>query len=401
MPLSSAEVVPEYPPPPLQDGTPPEDGRPNGRSKRLRGLLIAVAVAVILGLLLPVAFHGKTPVVQKIAASPTADSPTIQTLRLKGTTEAVRMRAILTPVLSGQYVGTLTVTKLAAAGTRVKQGDILAEFDRQAQIRDSLDKQADYDKLVGQVAEAQSKEDAARAKDETEIKQAEDDLSKAQLEVQKVEIMSRIDAEKAQETLEEGQATLAQLRETFALKRKAAQAGIRILEIQRDRTQQIMLHARADADLMQIRAPLDGVVVLNTISKQGQMGEAQEGDQLRSGNPFMQVVDPSAMQVRVPVNQEDFMSLRIGQAARIHLDAYPELVFPGKLEEMAPIGEAGDFSSRLRTFTVVFSVTGQDPKMMPDLSAAVDVELPNQTELLRSNVPQSSARQSNAGEARP
>jgi multidrug resistance efflux pump len=311
------------------------------------------------------------------------------------------MRAILTPVLSGQYVGTLTVTKLAAAGTRVKQGDILAEFDRQAQIRDSLDKQADYDKLVGQVAEAQSKEDAARAKDETEIKQAEDDLSKAQLEVQKVEIMSRIDAEKAQETLEEGQATLAQLRETFALKRKAAQAGIRILEIQRDRTQQIMLHARADADLMQIRAPLDGVVVLNTISKQGQMGEAQEGDQLRSGNPFMQVVDPSAMQVRVPVNQEDFMSLRVGQAARIHLDAYPELVFPGKLEEMAPIGEAGDFSFRLRTFTVVFSVTGQDPKMMPDLSAAVDVELPNQTELLRSNVPQSSARQSNAGEARP
>ena len=92
----------------------------------------------------------------------------------------------------------------------------------------------------------------------------------------------------------------------------------------------------------------------------------------------MQVVDPSLMQVRVLANQEDFLSLRTGQSARIHLDAYPELVFPSRLEEMAPMGRSGDFSSRLRTFTVVFSITGQDPKLMPDLSAAVDVDLSEQ-----------------------
>jgi multidrug resistance efflux pump len=289
------------------------------------------------------------------------------------------MRSILAPVLSGQFVATLTVTRLTPAGTRVKQGDLLAEFDRQSQIRDSVNKRADYDKLVSQVGEEQAKEDAARAKDETEIKTAEDALSKAQLEMQKAEILSRIDSEKAQEDLEEAQATLAQLRETFALKRKAAQATIRTLEIQRDRTEQIMLHAQADARLMQIRAPLDGVVVLNPIWKQGQMGEVQEGDQLRPGIPFMEVVDPSLMQVRVLANQEDFLSLGIGQSARIHLDAYPELVFPGRLEEMAPIGRSGDFSARLRTFAVVFSVTGQDPKVMPDLSAAVDVDLPDRS----------------------
>jgi multidrug resistance efflux pump len=288
------------------------------------------------------------------------------------------MRAILAPVLAGQYVATLTITKLTPAGTNLKRGDLLAEFDRQAQIRDSIDKQAEYNKLVNQVTEQQAKEDAARAKDETEIKQAEDNLSKAQLEMQKAEIISRIDAEKAEENLEEAQATLTQLRETFDLKRKAARAAIRILRIQRDRTQQIMLHAQADAHLLQIRAPLDGIVVLNTIWKQGKMGEVQEGDQLRPGNPFMQVVDPSVMEVRVLANQEDFLSLRTGQSARIHLDAYPELVFPGRLEEMAPIGRSGDFSSRLRTFAVVFSLAGRDAKLMPDLSAAVDVDLAEQ-----------------------
>jgi len=285
------------------------------------------------------------------------------------------MRAILAPVLAGQFVATLTVTRLATSGTNVKRGDLLAEFDRQSQIRDSIDKQAEYDKLVSQVVGEQAKENVTRAKDETEIKEAEDGLTKAQLEMQKVEIMSRIDTEKAQQDLEEAQAKLAQLRETFALKRKAGQAAIRILEIQRNRTEQIMLHARADAELLQIRAPLDGVVVLNTIWKQGKMGEVQEGDQLRPGTPFMQVVDPSLMQVRVLANQEDFLSLQTGQSARMHLDAYPELVFPGRLEEMAPMGRSGDFSSRLRTFTVVFSITGKDPKLMPDLSAAVDVEL--------------------------
>ena len=118
--------------------------------------------------------------------------------------------------------------------------------------------------------------------------------------------------------------------QTFDLKRKAAQAAIRILEIQRDRTQQTMLHAQANADLMQIHSPLDGVVVLNTIWKQGTMGEVQEGDQVRAGVPFMQVVNPSAMQVRVLANQQDFPSLQIGQTAKVRLDAYPELVFPAR-----------------------------------------------------------------------
>jgi multidrug resistance efflux pump len=261
------------------------------------------------------------------------------------------------------------------AGTRVKQGDLLVEFDRQAQVRDFIDKQAEYGKLVDQVAEEQAKESAARAKDETELKQAEDNLRKTELEIQKAEIVSRIDAEKNQENLDEAKATYGQLRETFDLKRKAAQAAIRILEIQRDRTQQTMLHAQANADLMQIRSPLDGVVVLNTIWKQGTMGEVQEGDQVRPGVPFMQVVNPATMQVRVMANQQDFPSLQVGQTAKVRLDAYPDLVFAAKLDQLAPIGEGGDFSDKLRSFVVIVSIAGNDPKLMPDLSAAVDVDV--------------------------
>ena len=257
----------------------------------------------------------------------------------------------------------------------MKQGDVLVEFDRQSQMKDYVDKQADYQKLVDQVTEEQAKEIAAKAKDETELKQAEHNLGKAELEIQKAEIVSRIDAEKNQENLEEAKATYDQLREAFDLKRKVAQAAIRILEIQRDRTQQTMMHARDNADLMQVHSPLDGVVVLNTIWKQGTMGEVQEGDQVRPGVTFMQVVNPSVMQVRVLANQQDFPSLHAGETAKVRLDAYPELVFHGKLEQMAPIAQGSDFSNKLRTFTVIFSLQGNDPKLMPDLSAAVDVDV--------------------------
>jgi HlyD family secretion protein len=374
---SSAEATTEHAAPPdPQDRMPEVPARGGARWKRSPRSVVVVAVAalVLVAFLLAIVKRKSrsNPGASQLSSAATAPN---RTLRLKGTTEAVQTRAILAPLLSGQQVGTLTVTRLALGGSRVKRGDLLVEFDRQAQLRDFIDKQADHSKLVDQVLEERAKENAARAKDETDMKQAEDSLSKAELEMQKVEIVSRIDAEKAQEDLDEAKATLQQLRETFDLKRKAAQAAIRILEIQRDRTRETMLHAQANSELMQIHSPIDGVVVLNTIWKQGKMGEVQEGDQVRPGVPFMQVVDPSRMEVQVPVNQEDFLSLAVGQPARVHLDAYPLLVFPGKLEEMAPIARNGDFSSKLRTFAVVFSISGSDAKLMPDLSAAVDVDL--------------------------
>jgi HlyD family secretion protein len=361
---------PELTPPPTHN----DDGAHAGW---LRRWMIVVAAAVVLVAILFVALRSKTPAggisTQSAAAAST------QILRLKGTTEAVQARAILAPELAGQSVPTLTIIHLTPSGTRVKKGDPLVEFDRQAQMRDFVDKQADYQKLVDQVAEEQAKENAARAKDETELKAADDALSKAQLEIQKQEIVSRIDAEKNQENLDEAKATFDQLRETFDLKRKAAQAAIRILEIQRDRTQQTMTHAQANADLMQIHSPLDGVVVLNTIWKQGTMGEVQEGDQVRPGEPFMQVVNPSSMQVRVMANQQDFPSLQVGQTAKVRLDAYPDLVFAAKLDQLAPVGEGGDFSNKLRAFVVIVAIEGNDPKLMPDLSAAVDVDIAKQS----------------------
>jgi HlyD family secretion protein len=298
-----------------------------------------------------------------------------RTLRLSGTTEALQSRAILAPRLAGAQLGSMVITALVPAGTQVKKGQLLVAFDRQQQYKDFLDKQAKYRDLTQQVAEKQAAEDSARADDQTALKQAEDALATARLEVKKNEIVSRIQAEINDETLQEAEATLKQLRHTYTLKRQAAAAGIRILQIQRQRARQTMLYAQSNERKMVIRSPMNGIVVFNDIWLNGRMGQVQEGTQVRPGVPFMRVVDPSQMDVSVTINEADLPFLRAGQHATVRLDAYPDLSFRGTLERLAPLGHAGQFSSAVKTFSGVFSIQGTNAKLMPDLSAAVDVQL--------------------------
>ena len=305
-----------------------------------------------------------------------------QSLRLNGTTQASRSFVVLAPKLEGAQVGSMVITTLVPAGTHVQKGDILVEFDPQAQTKDYLDKKSTYENLVGQVAQKQADENIARAKDDTAMKQAEDEFKRAQLELQKNEIVSRIDAEKNQEALDEAETTLKQLKETYQLKRAAAAAAIRIQEIQRDRAMQAMRFAQGNAAKMVVHSPMPGVVVYNTIWLGGRMGTVQQGDQVRPGVPFLQVVDPSQMEVRVELNQVDLLKVRLGQRAQMHLDAYPGMALPAALEELSPLGHPGQFTEVVRSFTARFSIQGTDPRLLPDLSAALDLDLGSQKSVL-------------------
>jgi HlyD family secretion protein len=306
----------------------------------------------------------------------------VHTVRVHGIVEAVESHTIAAPRLSGQGLGSLIITHLVKNGSAVRQGDVLVEFDRQAQLKNVLDKEAEYKGLVAQIAKKEAEQAAARAADETELKKAEDALKTAELEVKKNEIVSRIDAEKNVENLEQAKATFQQLTQTFDLKRQVAKADLRILEIQRDRALTAMKWSRSNTQKMLVRASLDGVAVINSMWKGGSMSDVQEGDEVRAGFPFMQVVNPARMQVRARVNQADIEQLREGQSVHIGLDAYPELSFTGKVERIAAVAQTSAFSGKSRTLIVLFSIAGTDAKLMPDLSAAVDIELDRQSNAL-------------------
>ena len=368
--------VPTLEPPPL----PPP--LPAPKPPRVHRLYVAIAsvavVAIVAGLW---AWHARKGERAEAGGGATISTAKVErrtfvrTLRLSGTLEAVHSYSVLAPRLTGGDYGEMILTKLTRGGTRVKKGDLLAEFDREAQLKNFLDKKAEYRDLENQIESKKAEQQAARAHDDTELKQAEDAVGTARLEMQRSEVVSRIDAEKNKLNLEAAEATFKQLRQTYDLKRKADEADLRLLEIKRDRARSAMLHAQQNSEKMAVLSPIEGLVVLNPIWKGGGIGEVEEGDQVWTGFAFMQVVDTSTMQVRVRVNQLDVPYLHVGQTAQIHLDAYPDLNLPGKLEQLGAIGLSGGLSRTVRAFGGLFSLEGSDPRLMPDLSASLDVAL--------------------------
>ncbi len=249
------------------------------------------------------------------------------------------------------------------------------EFDRQNQLKVALDRRAEYLDLEEQIKKKRAEHQQIRATDDADVALAKHAAEMSVLEMRKNPLLPRINVEKNELRLEESEAKLKQLRTTFDLKRQAEQAEVRILEIQRDRAQTAMKNAEGNADRMLVRSPIPGIVVLRMNWRAGQMVEIQEGEEARPGMPIMLVVDPSAMLVRVKVNQADVHLMRVGQPARVSLDAYPELEFKGRVEQIAPAGTPSRLTEKVRNFVAIVSIQGNHPKLMPDLSAAVDVEL--------------------------
>jgi HlyD family secretion protein len=346
-------------------------------------LLLALILGVLVGALaivrgVPASSPDDEPR-QGVGSWKVARGPFVKTLRTTGLVESIHFHNVAAPRLvgvTGPGSNTLIITKLMPSGSQVVAGQLLVEFDRQNQLKAAIDKQSEHRDFEEQIRKKRAEHEQARAKDDTELSVAANAVENAHLEMKKNAYLGRIDQEKNEQRVEETQAKQKQLKSTFDLKRRAEQAELRILEIQRDRAFKAMKSAEDNATRMVVKSPIPGMAVLRMVWRPaGGQVEIQEGEEARPGMPIMQVVDPAAMQVRVKVNQADVHILQIGQPARISLDAYPELHFQGRVEQVTPVGTTSMLTTRVRNFVAIVSVQGSHPKLLPDLSAAVDVEL--------------------------
>jgi multidrug efflux pump subunit AcrA (membrane-fusion protein) len=219
----------------------------------------------------------------------------VRSIRLTGTVEAIQATTVSVPRLQGQGTTTmsLVITYLIRPGSMVKPGDLLVEFDRQEQLKNALDRRAELADLEQQIKKKEAEERANRARDDSAIQQAESARERATLDMVKNEMVPKIEAEKNRLALEEAEARLAQLKTTYDLKRKAAQADLRILQIRRDRADNAMKQAEANANKMSIVSPIEGMAVLRTIWKSNTMAEVQDGEEVRAGMPIEDDVNPS------------------------------------------------------------------------------------------------------------
>ncbi|MBC7928345.1 MAG: HlyD family efflux transporter periplasmic adaptor subunit [Bryobacteraceae bacterium] len=178
---------------------------------------------------------------------------------------------------------------------------------------------------------------------------------------------------KNEEKAENARARLASLQKSDKSRQIAEAAALEILKLQMTRQKVALERAEKNAGLLLVKAPLGGMVALENIWRGGSMGNAQEGDQLGSGQPLLKIFDPSLMEVRTLIGEPDGVALQEGATATVYLDAYPDAVFKARFHSASPVATAA-LGSPIRNFGAVFRIEASDSRLLPDLSAAVIVQ---------------------------
>jgi HlyD family secretion protein len=293
----------------------------------------------------------------------------IREVRATGKVQAVRSFVVQTPNIPGQG-GQLTLVRLAENGARVKEGDLLAEFDDTQQQDNAREASSKYDDLGHQVEQKKAQNRADAEKRVAELKTAEADLEKAKIELRKGPLLAEIDRLKNEAKLADAQAHVASLKKSHHFHDAADAAALRVLELQRDRQKVALDRAVHNIEKLSVKAPLAGMVALENVWRNGSMGHAQEGDQLWRGQALLRIFDAAEMEVRTMVGEPDGAVLQPGARARIYVDAYPDLVLAARFVSASPVA-ASPLGSPIKSFSAVFAIEKSDPHLMPDLAVAV------------------------------
>ena len=323
-------------------------------------------------LLLLTACSRTTPPVTHAAAPDTPRAK--REVRVTGIVEAVHSSKILVPQIFSQG-GPMTLTKLIPNGSKVKEGDLIAIFDSTQQIDLARDAQAKFDDLGHQVEQKRAQNRADAEKRMSDLRQAEADLAKAGIELQKGPVLSEIDRLKADVRIQSARTHVDSLTKSNAAHDKSDEASLRILELQRDRQKVMLERTQSNMAKLELHAPLAGMVAHQNLYRNNSMGHAQEGDQLYRGQPIVSIFDPTEMLVRCAVGEPDGAALVPGSKATVYFDAYPDLAIPAHFEFASPVASSA-LGSPIKSFTAVFKLDKSDSHLMPDLSAAVVVDAP-------------------------
>ncbi|MGH9720337.1 MAG: efflux RND transporter periplasmic adaptor subunit [Bryobacteraceae bacterium] len=295
--------------------------------------------------------------------------------RVTGTTSARNFASIAGPMLRGPDGNrALVLIKLARSGSQAKKGDVVAQIDAQA-MKDHVD---DLDSQIQQADSDIKKRKAEQAIDWENLQQTlrvtKAELDKAKLEHNAREIRTVVDQELLKLSVEELEAQHKQQLGDLKSKQDTYRAEIRILELTKERQVRHRDRHKVDIEKFAIRAPLSGLVVMQTIWRTGEMGQIQEGDQVAPGQPFMRIVDQSSMQIEGAISQVTSDELRIGQQATVRFDAFPGLVLPGKVHSIGAIAIGGWRQNYyIRSVPLKMNILGTDNRVIPDLSTSAEI----------------------------
>lgn len=243
----------------------------------------------------------------------------------------------IAPEVSGEIV------KLGfREGAVVKKGDLLVAIKPDFY-------QAQVEQQEANLAAAKAGEIQAKA----QLTKAQEDLTRTADLFQK-KLVSDSDYTAAKTSVEVAQANY-----------DSAVASIR-------RTDGSLSQARDQLTKTMIYSPIDGKVS----SLSTEVGERVAGTGSYGGAEIMRVADLSNMEVRVNVNENDIVNVKVNDKAKITIDAFPNRKFNGEVKEIgaAPKVQGQNTQDEVTNFLVKIRILDKDVPLRPSMSANADIE---------------------------
>ena len=244
-----------------------------------------------------------------------------------GTTFPVRQVSLRSRV-EGQILD-LTVD----VGDRVEQGQVLARIDDSISTATVIEAQAEVAALQSEVASLEADVSDARAQvkqAQLELKQAKSDAARTSQLFQQGAIAEQ-EAELDRTAVGTAQQALRSAQQQVANRSSAVLAARRRVAAQ----EALVAQKQQRQSFTVLTSPITGSVLGRIL---------EPGDLAQPGSEVLQLGDFSQIQVQVQISELELAKIRVGQEARVQLDALPEKTFTGKVTQ---ISLAADATARL------------------------------------------------------
>jgi len=299
------------------------------------------------------------------------------------------IRSINSVVLAAPQVPDPKIVKLAESGKPVKKGDVVIEFDAAQQEQYYLDRSTSVRTVDSEIVQLQASHRIVDEMDGMNLMTAEYNVERTKLDASKAEVVSQIEGAKSRIDVGVSEGELGQVKTTIKAHNTGQEADLERLGEKKEKTVRDLNRAKGYLSKMVMRAPNDGIVnILPNFRASGSFGSApppfKEGDRAWTGAAIAEIPDLSAMRIELKLDEVDRGRLKLGQVARLRIDAIPEKEFLADLDWISPIAAIVWRGMGLteKTFPARATLRSVDQRMRPGMSASVEILIESQPNVL-------------------
>jgi HlyD family secretion protein len=154
-----------------------------------------------------------------------------------------------------------------------------------------------------------------------------------------------------------------------------AEANLENAQAVVEQRQAALDQARLDLDRTVLRAPIDGIIIKRDVNPGQTVAVSFEAKTL-----FKIANDLREMEVHGKIDEADVGQLKVGQAARFTVDAYPDRTFSGQVLQ---IRKSPEVVQNVVTYTAIISAPNPDLLLLPGMTAQLRIVVSDTGEVLK------------------